>query len=79
MYSHVCMYVYLHLCSPQVLEMLDTLLKKPPVYATKNHAPTQRKRYVSILLALLQSKYTSRIKKFQQAQEVCAMPCLCCT
>ena len=56
-----------------MLEMLDTLLKKPPVYATKNHAPTQRKRYVSILLAMLQSKYASRIKRFQQAQEVCVL------
>eukprot|EP00042_Codosiga_hollandica_P054558 m.740879 g.740879 ORF g.740879 m.740879 type:complete len:2074 (-) comp58934_c0_seq2:142-6363(-) len=53
----------------KVLETFDNLLKKPPVYATKNHAPTQRRKYVTTLLVLLQSKFAPRIKKFQQSQQ----------
>ena len=54
----------------KVLETIDNLLKKPPVYATKNHAPTQRRKYIVVLLALLETKYAARIKKFQQTQQV---------
>jgi hypothetical protein len=57
----------------KVLETINNILTDPPVYATRNHAPTQRRLFVTALLDLLSSKFAVRIRKFQEAQEVCCI------
>ena len=56
----------------KVLETINSILADPPVYSTRNHAPTQRRLFVTALLDLLSLKFSTRIRKFQEAQEVCA-------
>jgi hypothetical protein len=56
--------------SVKVLEVINALLLDPPVYGTRNHAPTQRRRFVTALLSLLSLKFAARIRKFQETQEV---------
>ena len=56
--------------SVKVLEAVNKLLLDPPVYSTRNHAPTQRRRFVSALINLLRLKFAPRIRKFQETQEV---------
>ena len=62
----------------KVLEVINKLLQDPPVYGTRNHAPTQRRRFVTALISLLQLKFAPRIRKYQESQEVRGPDCTRC-